>query len=104
MKKISRGAVRVIFAPLKERHASDRSKGLEILGVSKVPGRTIQLDPRVPFTDTIIHELLHVRYPGWTEKEVVAETGKLVNTMTWKDKAQLLRDVCGSAHLEGEQP
>jgi hypothetical protein len=58
----------------------------------------------VAFTDTIIHELIHVRHPGWTEKEVIAETEKLMKTMTWKDKARLLRDVCGSAHLEGEQP
>jgi hypothetical protein len=101
-KPIKRGAVRVVFAPLLERHLSDkqRAEGLSVWGITR--GRVIQLDPRVDFVDTITHELLHVRHPNWTEKQVIEETASYMKSMTWKDKARLLRDVCSSALLEGE--
>jgi len=102
-KPISKGAVRVIFAPLNLRNQDsyEKEKGLKIRGMTMVPGRTIWLDPRVPFVDTIIHELLHVRHPSWTEAEVIAETKVRMKQMTWKEKAKLLRDVCGAAKIEG---
>jgi hypothetical protein len=103
-KPIQKGAVRVIFAPLNKRHqdSEEKARKLKIWGLTLIPGRTIFLDPRVRFVDTIIHELLHVRNPGWTEKEVVAETKTRMEQMTWKEKARLLRDVCSAALLEGE--
>ena len=101
-KPIQRGAVRVVFAPLNERDAKERSRGRMVLGETLVPGRTIKLDPRTELTQIIVHELLHVRHPGWTEDEVVVETKVRMEQMTWKEKARLLRDVCGAALLEGE--
>ena len=74
-----RPAVRVVFAPL------GRSKAR---GVSQ--GRTIWLDPRLPdVARTYLHELLHIRYPSWSEKRILREESKRWRRMTWRQKARL---------------
>ena len=40
---------------------------------------------------TLLHEMIHVRHPDWSEEAVVSETRLRWNKMSWKEKARLLR-------------
>jgi hypothetical protein len=100
-KAIRKGAVRVIFAPLQRERDNKTESWVD--GMAKVPGRTIWLDPRTEFVGIIIHELLHVRHPSWTEDEVWKETRLRMKQMTWKEQARLLREVCAAAIIQGEK-
>lgn len=95
-----RPAIKIIFAPLNNRHKLEREKGLIVDG--KTIGRTIWLDPRSKdIGETLLHEMIHLRKPSLSEKDVIAETKKRWGKMSWKEKANLLR-LLGSAELEGE--
>lgn len=95
-----RPALRIIFAPLNNRHKEEREKGLVVDG--KTTGRTIWLDPRSSNVgETLLHEMIHVRKPSLSEKEVIAETEKRWRKMGWKEKAKLL-SLLGHAKIEGE--
>jgi len=39
----------------------------------------------------LIHEVLHVQHPKWSECKILAETKKRFNKMTWKGKVELLQ-------------
>lgn len=45
-------------------------------------GRHIWVNPTWSVIDTVIHELLHRMYPGWSEEYVRNRTSYLVNRMT----------------------
>jgi hypothetical protein len=98
-----RPAVRIIFAPIFSRYRESRRSGTYIHGYTNQPGtRTIYLDPRSSMLgETLLHELIHVRHPSWTEKEVEAETRRRWARMTWKARAKHWR-ILAAAQLEGE--
>jgi len=94
-------AIRIVFAPLARRGAI---KGDLRHLHGQAQGRTIWLDPRLPDVGaTLLHELLHVRHPGWPEEKVVAEETLRWQRMGWRQKARLYQ-MLGGAILEGEQP
>jgi hypothetical protein len=95
-----RPAVRIIFAPIMSRSRKDRERGLFVHGTAQ--NRTITIDPRSSeIGKTLLHEMLHVRHPDWSEEAIVSETRLRWGKMSWKEKARLLR-LLGSARLEGE--
>lgn len=90
-------AVRLILAPIGRRHRGPTW----LLG--KAHGRTIHLDPRCrDIARTLLHELLHVRHPSWSEAAVRVEEKRRWDRMTWREKARLYQ-MLGSAQLEGEE-
>ena len=96
-----RPAVRIIFAPIMSRTKGDRDRGLFVHGTTQ--NRTITIDPRSSeIGKTLLHEMIHLRHPDWSEEAVVSETRLRWGKMSWKEKARLLR-LLGSAHLEGEE-
>ncbi len=95
-----RPAIKIIFAPLNNRSKEHREKGMVVEG--EALGRTIWLDPRSSDIGiTLLHEMIHIQKPSYTEKEVVQETKKRWTKMSWKEKARLLK-LLGHAELEGE--
>lgn len=47
--------------------------------------QTITINPKVSIVDSLIHELLHRRYPTWTEQRVRKETARLLGALTSED-------------------
>ena len=95
-----RPAVKIVFAPLFYRNKKEREEGKVTHG--EALRRTVKLDPRSSdIGKTLLHELLHVRNPSWSEQAVVTETNRKWKKMSWKEKARMLR-LLGSATLEGE--
>lgn len=74
-------AVRIILAPL-ARHGA---RGMQ-------QGRTVWVDPRTPWAHhTLLHELIHLDNPSWSETRVRRETASRWRRMGWREKATLLR-------------
>jgi hypothetical protein len=97
-----RPAVRVVFAPIARRGRPRGDEALDAPTQGDSCGRTIRLDPRLPNVGrTLLHELLHVWHPGWTEDQVMAAEEYKWTHMTWRKKAALYR-MLGNAKLEGE--
>ena len=72
----------------------NRSLHESIEGYTEQPGgRTICIDPRarMNMVRLLIHEVLHVQHPSWSERRTWRETRKKFNKMTWKGKAELLK-------------
>ena len=97
-----RPAVRIIFAPIMSRTKADRDRGVFVHGTAH--NRTITIDPRSSeIGKTLLHEMIHIRHPDWSEEAVVSETRLRWGKMSWKEKARLLR-LLGTARLEGGEP
>lgn len=47
--------------------------------------QTITIDPKVSIVATLLHELLHRRYPTWSERRVTLEERRLMGTLTLQD-------------------
>lgn len=81
----------------------NRSKVEWLEGWSDQPGsRTIYVDlpnARMSMVRLLIHEVIHVWHPGWSERKVVRETRKKFNKMTWKGKAELLKTAFARAKI-----
>ena len=95
-------AVRIIFAPiaLRERKARDPLREAPLRGDAN--GRTIRIDPRLPnVAKTLLHELIHIRHPGWPEERVEAAEEIRWQRMGWREKARLYQ-MLATARLEGE--
>jgi hypothetical protein len=73
---------RLFFYPLKRQSA---------LGTAQQG--TVVLDPesRSPLARTLLHELVHVRRPLWSEARVLKEERKLWGKATWKEKVELFK-------------
>ena len=56
-----------------------RSEYEQVHGLQE--GDTIYIDPRPAILDTLLHELLHRRYPRWGERRVRAQARRLVLMM-----------------------
>ena len=73
---------------------------------SSVGNNVITLDPRVSVIRTLLHELIHVARPLWSERRVILEERRLWKLATWQDKAELYK-MLGRAHIwtgEGTVP
>jgi len=91
-----RPAVRIILAPILHRYAIERREG-------EAYRRTAWIDPRATHpTKILFHELLHIRYPSWSETRVKYETARRWRKTNWKQRARLLQ-LLASARLEGEE-
>jgi len=53
--------------------------------------KTVCVNPLPGLADTIIHELVHRRWPRWGEKRVYAETRRVMTTMSDDDVSRLVR-------------
>lgn len=85
-----RPAVRIVLAPLGRQNHRGESLG-----------RTIWLDPRWPdVARTLLHELLHIWHPSWSETRVLREERRRWRRMSWKQKAKLYQ-MLASAQLSG---
>lgn len=71
----------------------ERSLGREnALGIAYADG-LVELDPRQDsreYLDTLIHEILHVIEPKWTEKDI-REAAELLSTKIWKANYRRIR-------------
>jgi len=44
--------------------------GAHLLGICDYEKGTITIDPKVAIVSTLLHELIHRKYPSWTERSV----------------------------------
>lgn len=54
-------------------------------------GESIYIDPRPAILETLLHELMHRRFPRWGERRVTVEARRLVLRMSEPDKARWWR-------------
>lgn len=57
------------------------SNGEHVAGLCHHPTGMIVVDPAPDVIDTLLHELLHRRYPRWGEKRVAKTAERLVREM-----------------------
>lgn len=67
------GRVRIVEAPI----ARDGRAHIEGLAESS----TIWVNPRIAIVEVVLHELLHCRYPKWSEKRVNHEGRRLLMSL-----------------------
>lgn len=51
-------------------------------GLCDYGSQTIYIDPRTAIISTLLHELIHRRYPSWPEGRVAREERRLISNMT----------------------
>jgi hypothetical protein len=56
-----------------------------IEGLCNWETREVTVNPSVSVVDTLIHELLHRRFPTWTEERVRIETWRVMRSMSHAD-------------------
>lgn len=54
-------------------------------------GECIYIDPRPAILETLLHELMHRRYPRWGERRVTLEARRMVVRMSEADKSRWWR-------------
>jgi hypothetical protein len=54
-------------------------------------GENVYIDPRPAILETLIHELMHRRFPRWGERKVTVEARKLLVSMSEAEKARWWR-------------
>jgi hypothetical protein len=64
-------------------------KGHMVDGLSE--GQKVFIDPRYAIVDTLIHELLHRMYPGWSETRVRRNTLLFMSRMREADLKRFYR-------------
>ncbi len=73
-------ALRIVLAPLGRQNAHGMQQG-----------RVVWVDPRSPSpARTLLHELIHIERPRWSETRVIRETASRWGGMDWRAKARLL--------------
>jgi hypothetical protein len=65
----------IVQAPL-------RATGLHVDGMCNHDEGRVYIDPAPAITETLLHELLHRRYPRWGEKRVDVTAKRLLRYMT----------------------
>jgi hypothetical protein len=60
-------------------------------GLCRWDTQEITVNPSVSVVDTLIHELLHRRFPKWSEDRVRLETWRVIRQMTPKEIAAWYR-------------
>ena len=69
---------RVYEATLKDDHQ-------HLYGMCDHGTQAIVIDPAMSIVDTLLHELLHRRYPSWAETRVEKETSRLLSALRTQD-------------------
>ena len=54
-------------------------------GLCDHTSQSITINPKVSIVDSLIHELLHRRYPTWSERRVRQETRSLMGQLSHQD-------------------
>lgn len=54
-------------------------------GLCRHDQHAVYIDPAPAMVETLIHELVHARYPSWSERRVRRETARLFAGMTDAD-------------------
>lgn len=89
---MKRPAIRIILKPL----GRDGAYAMQ-------QRRTIWVDPRSRHPHHyLLHELIHLENPSWSETAVRGETARRWKRMTWREKAELLR-MFGRAKIGGDE-
>ena len=60
-------------------------------GLCDYGSQTIYIDPRAAIISTLLHELIHRRYPSWSEGRVAREERRLISNMTPQDVSRWYR-------------
>jgi hypothetical protein len=85
---------RLLLAPLgREQAIGTAQQGL------------IVLDPRsrTPLARTLLHELIHLKRPLWSEPRVLREESRLWQASTWQEKGELFIRLGKAKVWQGEE-
>ena len=84
---------KIIFAKLSKHFLGTAMQGV------------IVLDPRVrtPIARTLLHELIHVRRPMWSESQTFREERRLWYLATWQEIGSLYKMLGKAQNWAGEQ-
>lgn len=63
---------------------SDRT-GEHLYGIVDVDRNEVIIDPRVCVVATLLHELIHRKFPEWSERRVQAAEQRALNAMSQQD-------------------
>ncbi len=66
-----------------------RSEELQVFGLSE--GQNIYIDARLAIIEVLIHELLHRRFPDWSERKVRKTTKALTVRLSEQEKRRWWR-------------
>lgn len=69
------------------REARLREPGYIVHGVCDASTGVIVIDPAPATVSTLLHELLHRRYPDWSERRVAREERQLMRALSDQDLA-----------------
>ena len=78
--------LRTEFAHGNVFQAEIHSEGELVEGLYEPASGAVYVDPVPNVVDTLIHELLHRRYPRWGEKRVSETAHKLVTSMSDEER------------------
>jgi hypothetical protein len=59
--------------------------GAHLLGMCNQENQHITIDPKVAIVSTLLHELIHRRYPTWSERRVRREEKRALQQLSPKD-------------------
>ena len=59
--------------------------GAHLLGMCNHENQHITIDPKVAIVSTLLHELIHRRYPSWSERRVRREESRALRQLSQKD-------------------
>jgi hypothetical protein len=59
-----------------------RAVGVHVDGLCEHGSQMIYIDPRAAIVTTLLHELIHRRWPSWSERRVYREEQRLLVNMT----------------------
>lgn len=80
------------LSKVEERPLCERNPKIKpIRGYSSGNG-TVVVNPIPDILDTLIHELLHERYPKWSERYIKSETTRLVRSLTHEEQTALYKE------------
>lgn len=83
--------VRDEFARGAITEADLRHETIFLDGYCDYGSKRVYVDPRPAVVETLIHELIHRRWPRWGEKRVHDEARRLLRLMTDAERAQWYR-------------
>lgn len=94
--------VTVLRAELREEmsrgrivETSLREDGFILDGLCDHGNQTVYIDPAPAVVETLIHELMHRRWPSWTEAQVLRDSQRVLGSMTPEDVRSWYRDYLG---------
>jgi hypothetical protein len=90
--------IRLFFVPSRNSSPNEYLDGY----TEQPGGRTVCVDivdARMSMVRLLLHEVIHVWHPSWSEHRVIEETRKRFNKMTWKGKLELLQTAFAQAKV-----